>query len=161
MSKFVEKPDINNPYEYKLDTSLKDKISQWAPAFVSYLIHIYTTMYDIPNKEPEPAEVTASTAQYRKEQDIFREFYDSNIEYTNDKKDVIRRRDLASCYKLWHKEDHDGTPIPKGKALNDYFEKVLRIKSNGSGFIGIKFKKDISSSSGDEMMEEINDMDRM
>jgi P4 family phage/plasmid primase-like protien len=162
MSKFVENPDSNNEYEFKLDTSLKDKISQWAPAFVSYLIHIYTTMYDIPNRDPEPAEVKTSTEQYRREQDIFREFSDATIEITHDKKDIIKRRDLATSFKIWHKEAHEGAQLPKIKALNDYFEKMLKIKSNSSGFIGIKYKKEAHNQthSGDEMMEEVDDLDK-
>ena len=159
MSKFVENPDPNNQYEFKLDTTLKDKISQWAPAFVSYLIHIYTTMYDIPNKEPEPAEVTASTTQYRKEQDLYREFYETCFEISNEKKDGIKKRELYPVFKEWFKKDHGNEPAPKSKAVIEYFDKVLKLKySNTYGYIGLN-KKQEEQSSGDEQMEEKNDLD--
>ena len=48
--KFVENPDPSNHLEAKIDTKLKDKISQWAPTFASYLIHLYITKYDTKNK---------------------------------------------------------------------------------------------------------------
>ncbi len=160
MSKFVENPDPNNEYEFKLDTTLKDKISQWAPAFVSYLIHIYTTMYDIPNREPEPAEVTASTTQYRKEQDLYREFYDSCYELTTEKREGIKKKDIPGKFKEWFKIHHDGETMPKGKAVTEYFDKVLRLKySQTYGYVGLRKKDDGSNSSNEEQMEEKSDFD--
>ena len=160
MSKFVENPDPNNNYEFKLDTSLKDKISQWAPAFISYLIHIYTTMYDIPNKVPEPLEVKASTEQYRKEQDLLSEFFDACFERTNDKKDGVKKKEITQKFKEWHRVEHEGESFPKGKAINEYFEKVLKLKhSQTYGYVGIKMKEDTPSSSDNDQMEETNDID--
>ncbi len=160
MSKFVEKPDPANPYEFKLDGTLKDKISQWAPAFASYLIHIYTTMYDVDNKIVEPDEVLSSTLQYRREQDVFRDYYETNIEITNNKKDLIKKKDLNTHFKMWYKNEHEGSALPKAKALYDYFDKVLKLKySQNIGYNGAKFKKEHDSSSADEQMEETNDLD--
>ena len=160
MSKFVENPDPSNSYEFKLDTSLKDKISQWAPAFISYLIHIYTTMYDIPNKVPEPLEVKASTEQYRKEQDLLSEFFDACFERTNDKKDGVKKKEITQKFKEWHRVEHEGESFPKGKAINEYFEKVLKLKhSQTYGYVGIKMKEDTPSSSDNDQMEETNDID--
>ena len=154
MSKFVENPDSNNEYEFKLDTTLKDKISQWAPAFVSYLIHIYTTMYDTPNKIPEPLEVKASTEQYRKEQDLLSEFFDTCFERTNDKKEGVKKKEITQAFKEWHKEAHDGEFPPKGKVINEYFEKVLKLKySQTYGYVGAKLKIIEAPSTGDQMEE--------
>jgi P4 family phage/plasmid primase-like protien len=158
MSKFVENPDPNNEYEFKLDTTLKDKISQWAPAFVSYLIHIYTTMYDIEKRDPEPLEVKASTEQYRKEQDLLSEFFDACFERTNDKKEGVKKKEITQKFKEWHKEAHDGENAPKGKSINEYFEKVLKLKySSTYGYVGAKLKVDEVSSSNEDQMEETDD----
>ncbi len=159
MSKFVENPDPNNQYEFKLDTTLKDKISQWAPAFVSYLIHVYTTMYDTPNKIPEPAEVTASTTQYRKDQDLLREYYDEYFEPNTVAKEGAKKKDIWIKFKEWHKNHHDGETLPKVKALNEYFEKTLKLKYHKTyGFTTIKFKVDeAASSSNEDQMEEVDD----
>ena len=75
-SKFVENPNPDDPTEFLLDDTIKSQLPQWAGAFSSYLIHIYNTMYNIPNKVPEPIEVQLSTNNYRKEQDFVREYYD-------------------------------------------------------------------------------------
>ncbi len=155
MSKFVEHPNPAEPYEFKLDTTLKDKISQWAPAFVSYLIHVYTTMYDIPNRDPEPHEVKASTEQYRREQDIFKEYFETCFEQTDNKKEGIKKKDLSTHFKMWFKTgDHEGTPLPKVKIVYDYFDKMLKLKYSGTvGYIGLKYKKEYEST-GEESSEE-------
>jgi phage/plasmid-associated DNA primase len=147
LSKFVENPDPENPYEFKLDDTLKEKINSWAGAFASYLINIYTTMYDIDNKLPEPAEVMTATNEYRREQDIFSEYFDCNIEITSEKV-YIKRRELTNHFKLWVKNDKEHiTTLPKTKTFTDYVEKTLKIKfSTNYGYIGIKFKSDDSSS---------------
>lgn len=147
LSKFVENPDPENPYEFKLDDTLKEKINNWAGAFASYLIHIYTTMYDIDNKLLEPAEVMSATNEYRREQDIFSEYFDTNIEITTDKA-YIKRRELTNHFKLWVKNDKEHiTTIPKTKTFTDYVEKTLKIKfSTTHGYVGIRFKSDDSSS---------------
>lgn len=164
MSKFVDNPDPNTPYEYKLDGTLKDRINQWAGAFVSYLIHIYTTMYDVPNKVPEPNEVKASTEQYRREQDIFKEYFETCFEALppqdeNYKKIGIKKKDISAHFKTWFREgDHEGTPLPKLKTVHDYFEKMLKLKySSTVGFLGLKYKKEYESSADDSNDDKNND----
>lgn len=157
-SKFVENPDPSNPCEFQIDDTLKKRIHNWAQAFISYLIHIYTTMYDVPTKIKEPAEVTAATNAYQRGQDVIREYYDACIEHTSDIKDGIKKRDLSANFKLWHKEDREGHGGIKAKAIYEYFEKILKLKYGNVGYQGIKFKKDTSG--GEEVMEE-NDLDNM
>ena len=154
LSKFVDNPDPNEPFEFKLDETFKEKIGLWAPAFISYLIHIYTTMYDVETKVPEPAEVMTSTNQYRREQDVIREYYDASIEETKDKKDTIKKKDLSAHFRLWFRDVHEGEIPPKSKAIYEYFEKMLKRKYFSNGFQCMKFKKEYESS--DDQMEENN-----
>ncbi len=160
MAKFVENPDTNNKFEFKLDTTLKSKIKTWAPAFASYLIHLYTTMYDVDNKIPEPPEVTASTDQYRREQDVFREYYETCIEHTTDKRDTVMKKEMNNHFKMWFKDEHEGSVLPKTKALYDYFDKMLKLKYNPTGYPAMRFKKEIVSK-GEQMDEKTCDLDVM
>ena len=119
-------------------------------------------MYDIEKRDPEPAEVKASTEQYRKEQDLLSEFFDSCFERTNDKKEGVKKKEIAQKFKEWHKEAHDGENAPKGKSINEYFEKVLKLKySQTYGYIGAKLKVDEASSNegslNEDQMEETDD----
>ena len=68
------------PNEFLIDTELKKHIFDWAPAFASYLIHIYCNVYKN-NKGPiiEPDEVKESTNQYKKENSYIDEFIKENV----------------------------------------------------------------------------------
>ena len=152
--KFVENPDKNNEFESKIDTGLKEKISMWAPTFASYMIHIYTTLYDVKNKQPEPEEVMVSTNKYRKAQDLIREFYDSRIIHTKDKRDRIMKKDLLSEFRAWVKGEHDGEIIPKSAKLYEFIEKELKQEypKNG-GWRYLAFKDDDEDNSDDENLD--------
>ncbi len=160
MSKFVENPDVNNPYEFKLDETLKDKIALWAPAFASYLIHIYTTMYDVDTKMIEPDEVMSSTNQYRREQDVIREYYEASIEHTKDKKDTVKKKDLSAHFRLWFRDVHEGETPPKSKAVYEYFDKMLKLKYFNNGYQCMKFKKEYDTS-GEDLMDETKEIDEL
>ena len=138
--KFVENPDASNPDEYLLDDTLKGKISQWSGAFISYLIYIYNTMYDIPNKVPEPIEVQLSTNLYRKDQDLVREYFESCIEITLVKTNYIMKKDLYSNFTAWFREYHCGETTPKSKKLYDFFDKEIKYKYTGIGWPYLQFK---------------------
>jgi len=157
LSKFVENPDPDNPFEFKLDDTLKDKISTWAQAFASYLIHIYTTQYDVEGKVKEPAEVMAATNAYQRGQDVIREYYEACIEHTGDMKDGVKKRDLSANFRLWFKDDREGHGGPKAKAIYEYFEKILKLKYGNPGYMGVRFKKE-TAGVGEEVMDE-NDLD--
>jgi phage/plasmid-associated DNA primase len=154
-SKFVENPDPLNPNEFLLDDTLKGKISMWAPAFASYLIHIYTTLYDVPNKIPEPDEVQISTNKYRKDQDLVREYYDNMVEITENKMDTLKKKDLFTHFKLWFKELHEGEPLPKSKKVYDFIEKEIKQKYGINGWPYIRFRRETTLNS-DGVYEEEN-----
>ena len=40
-SRFVDDPDPNNPFEFKTDDMINDKMESWREAFISYLIHVF------------------------------------------------------------------------------------------------------------------------
>ena len=136
---------------------MKSKIEQWAPAFASYLIHIYTTKYDVEEKIPEPMEVKMSTNKYRKDQDVLREYFDGNIDVTDSKKDCIKKRDLYTHFKLWFREIHDGSQLPKSKKLYEFIEKELKTKYTSKGWMCIKFISNDSDS--DDESENFNHLD--
>ena len=145
-SKFVDEP--KKPNEFKIDTKLKDKIKNWAPAFASYLIHIYNTEYNIPGNKLEPEEVKISTNKYRQNQDIIRDYFDSCLERTKDKEDKINKRSLAQKFGEWFKLEHEGSTRPKNIKIYEFIDSELEQKySNGWKYI--KFKTDESDEDQD------------
>ena len=139
-SKFVENPNPDDPTEFLLDDTIKSQLPQWAGAFSSYLIHIYNTMYNIPNKVPEPIEVQLSTNNYRKEQDFVREYYDLFLEGTKDKNDCLMKKELYAHFSLWFKDIHNGSTLPKSKKVYEFMDKAIKQKYGQNGWTCIKFK---------------------
>ena len=94
----------------------------------------------------------------RKEQDLLSEFFDTCFERSTDKKDGVKKKDIAHKFKEWYRDAHDGETAPKTKTLNEYFEKVLKLKySSTYGYVGAKLKVDEASSSNEDQMEETDD----
>lgn len=157
-SEFLDKPDPNNPFQFKIDETLKEKIDKWAPHFNSYLIHIYTTQYCSSGKLVEPEEVRVSTNVYRKDQDVMREYYDNCLEFVDDTGYSILKRDLSTNFRMWFRDVHDGEPLPKSKKLYEFIEKELKQSYKPKGYMKIRFKK-IESKSDESEDEEINPLD--
>lgn len=151
-SKFVDDPDPENPNHFKIDMSLKEQITKWAPYFASYLVDRYIKEYNTESKISEPQEVMVSTNKYRQEQDTLREFYDTNIEDSED--DTIKKRDLYTNFKMWFKDVHDGEVLPKSKKLYEFMEKTLKKEYKRDGYVGIRFKSNSLDSDDGE-----NDLD--
>jgi hypothetical protein len=69
------------------------------------------------------------------------------------------KKEMNNHFKMWFKEEHEGSALPKTKALYDYFDKMLKLKYTNNGYINMKFKKDITPSKGEQMDEKPNDLD--
>ena len=148
--KFVENPDSKNEFEAKIDTKLKEKITQWGPTFTSYLIHLYMTKYDNKNKVTEPEEVMVSTNKYRKAQDLIREFFEARIQVTTDKRDKMLKKDILSEFRAWVKSEHDGENVPKSAKLYEFIEKEIKQEYPKSGGWRYLIFKDEDNSSDEE-----------
>lgn len=111
-SKFTNNPTKTN--EFKIDTTLKQKIELWAPSFISYLIHIYMTEYKQCDYLVEPQEVMASTNQYKMENDFVTEFIIDRIIVTEDSKNTIGEKTMWDQFKEWYKDIYDqSNNLPK------------------------------------------------
>jgi|SaaInlStandDraft_7_1057024.scaffolds.fasta_scaffold04376_1 P4 family phage/plasmid primase-like protien len=152
-SKFIENPDQNNQNQFPIDYSLKENIGLWAPAFASYLIHIYITKYDVKNKVAEPTEVMCATNKYRKDQDLIREYYDTYLIITDDKRDKLTKRELSSHFKFWAKNERDVQTPPKPDKLYELISNEME-KKYGNGNYGTGWKKICIRNVNDEQSED-------
>jgi len=151
-SKFTDNPTKTN--EFLIDNTLKHKIEQWAPTFVSYLIHIYNTEYKNKTYLSEPLEVIASTKQYKAENDHFTEYILQCIDVTTDIKDVVGMKTLWDDFKRWFNDFHGGTKMPKSTEFNKFMTKQFGEKTN-KGYTKIKLKVDEES----DNEEQVNELD--
>ena len=151
-SKFVEKP--SGPNEFKIDTKLKEKIKEWGPMFLSYLVHIYETQYKKTNYLTEPEEVLYSTNAYKMDNDHFLEYFNTKLEQVDDPKSIVSKKSVYSDFKAWFKEYHEGNKLPRSEQLYRFLDDVLG-KSNRTGWKNVIFRTE-----GDESDdEEKNDLD--
>ncbi len=122
-SKFTDNPTKQN--EFKIDTKLKQKIEQWAPTFISYLLHLYNTEYKNKNYLEEPDEVMASTKQYKMENDFYTEYLMNRITVTNNSKNRIGVTTIWEDFKIWFKRDYDSKVMPKRIEFLKFMTKQL------------------------------------
>ena len=142
-SKFTDNP--TKPSEFIIDNTLKQKIDQWAPTLISYLIHLYNTEYKTSNYLTDPEEVMFSTNQYslseayKMENDFYTEFITDKIIITNNSNDTIGRDNLWEEFKDWYKKNYECKNIPKKMDFIKYMSKKLGDPIKGKGFSNITF----------------------
>ncbi len=152
-SKFVDKPTAAN--EFKIDNRLKEKIKEWGPNILSYLVYVYNTMYKQKSYLEEPEEVLYSTNAYKMDNDHFLEYFNTKLEQVEDPKSIISKRSVYSDFKAWFKEYHEGNKLPRSEQLYRFLDEVLG-KSNRSGWKNVSFRVEEGDDSDDE---EKNDLD--
>jgi len=140
-SKFTDTP--TKPNEFMIDNTLKHKIEQWAPTFISYLIHIYNTEYKSKTYLTEPIEVMAFTNQYKMENDYYTEFINDKITITNNNNDTISRDNLWEEFKDWYKKAYDSKNQPKRTDFIKYITKQFGEPHKTNGYRNIKYTSDI------------------
>ena len=142
-SKFTDKP--SKPNEFMIDNTLKQKIEQWAPTFISYLIHIYNTQYKTSNYLADPEEVLAFTNQYKMENDFYTEFITDRIIITNNSNDTIGRDNLWEEFKDWYKKTYDSKNVPKKMDFIKFMSKQFGEPIKGGGFTNITLITDTTN----------------
>jgi phage/plasmid-associated DNA primase len=129
-SKFTDNP--SKPNEFMIDNSLKQKIKQWAPTFISYLIHIYNAEYKPKNYLTEPEEVIVYTNQYKMNlykmevdfyTDLYTEFITDKIIITNNSNDTIGRDNLYKNFKHWYMCCYDSKNVPNKMEFINFMTK--------------------------------------
>jgi len=128
-SKFTDKP--TKPNEFMIDTTLKQKIEQWAPTFISYLLHLYITEYKNKTYLVEPDEVMASTKQYKMENDFYTEYIMDKIRVTNNPKDKISVTAIYENFKDWYKRGYESRGVPKRPEFVKFITKQFGENKNG------------------------------
>jgi P4 family phage/plasmid primase-like protien len=139
-SKFTDNPTKQN--EFMIDNTLKQKIEQWAPNFISYLIHIYNTEYKSKKYLTEPEEVMAFTNQYKMENDFYTEFITEKIVITNNSNDTIGRDNLWEEFKDWYKKTYDSKNVPKKMDFNKFMAKQFGEPAKGCGYANVSYLSD-------------------
>ncbi len=137
-SKFVERPDPNNPREFPLDFELADKFDRWADAFISMMIEHHRNMD--PKAIHEPMEVRIATEGYKKNNDMIGQFTSENLVADETCAERISLNKIYSEFKTWaFQNGPKNKKIPDRNQFRAYMEKQFGVyPSDGKGWKGIR-----------------------
>ena len=122
-SKFCENPIKDN--EFRIDSTIKTKIKNWRPYFMSILLHYYK-IYEEEIREngaiQEPEEVKIATSKYKADNDRFNEYIIENIK--EDPNNFETLRIIYNNFMRWWSANYANNKTPDIKELR----KSLKIK---------------------------------
>jgi P4 family phage/plasmid primase-like protien len=117
-SRFCDNPV--KPNEFKIDPSIKYKIKEWRPYFMSILLHWYNRFLEEGMNEPE--EVKKATAKYKVDNDKFNEFFDQCLQ--EQVGTFESNKTIYSNFSNWWSNNYPNSKIPEMKELR----RSLKIK---------------------------------
>lgn len=117
-SRFCDNPI--KPNEFKIDPSIKYKIKEWRPYFMSILLHWYQRFLQEGLNEPD--EVKKATAKYKVDNDKFNEFFDQCLEENVTAFET--NKTIYSHFSSWWSNNYPNSKIPEMKDLR----RSLKIK---------------------------------
>jgi P4 family phage/plasmid primase-like protien len=116
-SRFCDNPTKAN--EFKIDPTIKYKMQEWRPYFMSILIHWYNKyLYEGMN---EPEEVKKATNKYKVDNDKFNEFFDQCLEESNT---FESNKSIYSQFVSWWGLNYPNNKAPEVKELR----RAMKIK---------------------------------
>ncbi len=121
---------------FQIDYDLSEKIQTWGEAFLWILTEYYKNYREAGSEIKDPAEVMEYTNNYRKQNDIFNQFFNDCI-HKNSLNDVFYLNDAFREYKVWFKDNYQGTgqKPQKKDELQRYFTKKLGPPHDTSDFV--------------------------
>ena len=142
-SKFVDEPDPSEPYEFKIDDKLDEKLKSWPEAFMFMLIEYFKKYKKYGIKEPN--DVKRNTEDYQVESNMFIGFFNERlIETDNADSSGIKLDDIYNLYQDWHKQAYgQNSKCPTRKELKDNLQKKYGKKhtNHKNVWLGLEFNE--------------------
>lgn len=117
-SRFCDNPVKEN--EFKIDPTIKTKINEWRPYFMSILINWYYKFLEQGMNEPD--EVKQATAKYKVDNDKFNEFFDAVLEESKD--NFESNKNIYSNFSSWWSNNYPNSKVPEIRDLR----RAMKIK---------------------------------
>ena len=132
---------------FPMDKELKYKIPEMVPAFAWFLLDWRTkiTVRKIPSK------VQQATAEYRRQNDIFRQFIEENI--MEDSVSKISISELYACFKEWYKEGWPSGYLPIKNEVKEYFDSVWGEAERNTNWTGYRIRTEKDLIEAGELVE--------
>ena len=147
ISKFVDDPDPNDTYEFKIDDKLDEKLKMWPEAFMYMLIQYFKKYKKYGIKEPN--DVKRNTEDYQVESNMFIGFFNERlISVNNATSGGIKLDDIYFVYQDWHKQAYgQNAKCPTRKDLKENLIKKYGKKATSSKnvWMGLGFNENIKN----------------
>jgi phage/plasmid-associated DNA primase len=125
LSKFVDEPvegDPNNPYQFKIDPALEEKLDSWKEIFASMLVKRLCSLPE-GGKVKDCDIVLSESNKYRAKEDHISQFiHDKVIRDPNGK---IKKSELNSEFTLWYQSTYGTRNGPNQKEVHEYMDKMF------------------------------------
>ena len=119
-SRFCDNPKKEN--EFLIDPTLKDKMKNWRPYFMSILIHWYN-MYqkemEMNHRIEEPEEVLVATNRYKNNNDKFNNFFEDCIQPADT---IVSAKTIYNLFCSWWIKNNSHAKIPELKEMIRAFQ---------------------------------------
>ena len=123
---------------FPIDTQFSDKIPGLLEALAWVLLDHRKKLI----KRVEPAKVQGATDAYRKQNDIYRQYIEENIEVDVEERYKISLVELYNNFKEWFKDSMSSSHYPVKNDVREYFEEPKNWGTAGEGLVwsGKKFR---------------------
>jgi P4 family phage/plasmid primase-like protien len=142
-SRFCDTPIKDN--EFKIDPTIKEKIKNWRPYFMSILLHYYQ-LYNKEVKEngkiEEPNEVKIATNKYQADNDKFNDYITESIKEDSGFETL---KNIYNNFMIWWSSNYSTTKTPDIKELRKslklkFGEEIEKFTKNGIKQVGFHIK---------------------
>jgi len=154
ISSFVENPDPNVPFQFKLDDKLSQKMVDWPEAFM-YILTNYHKKYRKFGIH-EPPDVKKQTQEYKSDSDIYEQFFNSKITVLDESYngELLFLDEIYKHFIEWFKQVSPNSKTPSRKDLRkNMIAKFGKCVPNKIAWKGLSYKFD------EPFINEDNDLD--
>ena len=125
LCKFVDEPvegDPNNPYQFKIDPTLEEKLDSWKEVFASMLVQRLCSLPDN-GKVKDCAIVLSESNKYRAKEDHIAQFINDKV--VREPNGKIKKSELNSEFTLWYQSTYGTRNGPNQKEVHEYMDKMF------------------------------------
>ena len=141
LSKFVDEPvgnDPNNPYQFKIDPTLEEKLDSWKEVFASMLIQRLCSLPE-GGKVKDCDIVLSESNKYRAKEDHIAQFINDKV--VRDPNGKIKKTELNSEFNLWYQGTYNNRNGPNQKEVHEYMDKMFgKIVNNAWKGVSINYE---------------------
>ena len=151
VSKFIsegEEHTDDTKYVFIKDKSLKEKLPQWAPIFMSMLVK---RAFETDGEVLDCKEVLAASNKYRQSQDTISGFMNEKIYKLQG--GTVGKRELNETFKEWFQGTYGNRKMPKLTELEEAMTKKFGIKNKKNQWMNVKIIYEDDQNILDELVD--------